>query len=53
MDAKELTRLLAAERVAFERCELFRGYPGDVQTAALSTLNKARAAIAKYRAAKR
>jgi len=50
MDAPELTRLLAAERAAFKRYERFRGFPGDVQAAALSIWTEAREAVEKYRA---
>jgi hypothetical protein len=50
MDDSELTRLLVAERLAFERYERLRGYPGDVQAAALSIWTEAKEAVEKYRA---
>jgi hypothetical protein len=46
----ELERLLKAEHLAFERYDRLRGYPGDVQAAALSLLTEAREAIRAYRA---
>jgi hypothetical protein len=38
----ELERLLRAERLAFERYERLRGYPGDVQEVALALLREAK-----------
>jgi hypothetical protein len=46
----ELERLLKAERVTHERYELLRGYPPDVQAAALSLWTEARDAVRDYRA---
>jgi hypothetical protein len=45
----ELERLLKAERVAFERYERLRGYPGEVQAVALASLLQAREAVRDYR----
>jgi hypothetical protein len=45
----ELERLLKAERSASERYEQLRGYPGDVQAAALALRTKAAMAVRKYR----
>jgi len=44
-----LERLLKAERLASERCERLRGYPGEVQAVALASLLKAREAVREYR----
>ena len=46
----ELERLLKAERLAFERCERLRGYPGDVQEVALALKTEASEAVRDYRA---
>lgn len=46
----ELLRLLNAERLAFERCERLRGYPGESQAAALALRHKASQAVRDYRA---
>ena len=46
----ELERLLKEERLAAERCERLRGFPGDVQAAALSLFTEAREAVREYRA---
>jgi hypothetical protein len=46
----ELLRLLKAERLAFERCERLRGYPGDIQAPALALLTNAAQAVRDYRA---
>jgi hypothetical protein len=49
-DAPELQRLLKAERLAFERYERLRGYPGDIQEAAQALLTEASEAVRDYRA---
>jgi hypothetical protein len=46
----ELLRLLKLELFAFRRCERLRGYPPDVQTAALALKVKASEAVRDYRA---
>jgi hypothetical protein len=45
----ELERLLEAERSAFARYERLRGYPGDVQAAALAIRTEATEAVREYR----
>jgi hypothetical protein len=45
----ELERLLKAERLAFERYERLRGYPGDVQEVALVLWTEATEAVREYR----
>jgi hypothetical protein len=45
----ELERLLEAERLALERFEQLRGYPGDIQAAALASCTEATEAVRKYR----
>ena len=45
----ELERLLKAERLAFERFDRLRGYPGDVQEAALALWTEATEAVGDYR----
>jgi hypothetical protein len=45
----KLERLLKVERLASERYERLRGYPGEVQAVALASLLKAREAVRKYR----
>jgi hypothetical protein len=50
LDSREFKRLLAAERVAFERYERLRGFPGDVQEAARCLWTEAKEAVDKYRA---
>ena len=47
---RELERMLKAERLAFERYEQLRGYPGDVQEAALALWTEAAAVVRAYRA---
>jgi hypothetical protein len=47
---RELERMLKAERLAFERYEQLRGYPGDVQEAALALWTEATEAVREYRA---
>jgi hypothetical protein len=44
-----LERLLKAERLAFERFDRLRGYPGDVQEAALALWTEATEAVRDYR----
>jgi hypothetical protein len=46
----ELEHLLKAERFAFERYDGLRGYPGDVQEAALALWTEATEAVRDYRA---
>jgi hypothetical protein len=46
----ELERLLKAERLASERYERLRGYPGDVQEVALALKTEATEAVRDYRA---
>jgi hypothetical protein len=46
----ELEHLLKAERFAFERYDGLRGYPGDVQEAALALWTEATKAVRDYRA---
>ena len=46
----ELLRLLKLELWAFRRCERLRGYPPDVQAAALILKAKASKAVRDYRA---
>ena len=48
-DAPELLRLLKAERLAAERCERLRGYPAEIQVAALARLNEAADRVRDYR----
>ena len=45
----ELERLLKAERLAFERYDRLRGYPADVQGAALALWTEATEALREYR----
>jgi hypothetical protein len=45
----ELERLLKAERLAFERYDGLRGYPGDVQEVALALWTEATEAVREYR----
>jgi hypothetical protein len=45
-----LERLLKAERLAFERYDRLRGYPGDVQEVALALWTEATEAVRDYRA---
>jgi hypothetical protein len=46
----KLEHLLKAERLAFERYDRLRGYPGDVQEVALALLTEATEAVRDYRA---
>jgi hypothetical protein len=46
----ELERLLKAERLAFERYDRLRGYPGDVQEVALALWTEATEAVRTHRA---
>ena len=46
----ELERLLKAERLAFNRYDGLRGYPGDVQEIALDLWTEAQEAVRSYRA---
>ena len=46
----ELEHLLKAERLAFERYDGLRGYPGGVQEVALALWTEAQEAIRAYRA---
>jgi hypothetical protein len=46
----ELERLLKAERLAFNRYDGLRGYPGDVQEIALDLWTEAQEAVRAYRA---
>jgi hypothetical protein len=46
----ELEHLLKAERLAFERYDRLRGYPGDVQGPALALWTEATKAVRDYRA---
>jgi hypothetical protein len=46
----ELLRLLKAERMALERYERLRGYPPEVQAAALAIKAEASKAVRDYRA---
>jgi hypothetical protein len=45
----KLERLLNAERLAFERYDWLRGYPGDVQEVALTLWTEATEAVREYR----
>jgi hypothetical protein len=45
----KLERLLKAERLAFERYDRLRGYPGDVQEVALALWTEATEAVREYR----
>ena len=45
----ELERLLKAERLASERYERLRGYPGNVQEVALALKTEATEAVREYR----
>ena len=45
----ELERLLKAERLALERYDRLRGYPGDVQEMALALWTEATEAVWEYR----
>jgi hypothetical protein len=45
-----LEHMLKAERFAFERYDGLRGYPGDVQEAALALWTEATEAVRDYRA---
>jgi hypothetical protein len=49
-DDPELKRLMKVERLAFERYDRLRGYPGNVQEAALALWTKANKAVRDYRA---
>lgn len=49
-DDPELERLMKAERLAFERYDRLRGYPGNVQEVALALWTKATTAVRDYRA---
>ena len=44
----ELERLLKTERLAFERYDGLRGYPGDVQEVALALWTEATEAVWEY-----
>jgi hypothetical protein len=44
----ELERLLKAERLAFNRYDGLRGYPGDVQEIALDLWTEAQEAVREY-----
>ena len=46
----ELEHLLKAERLAFNRYDELRGYPGDVQGPALALWTEATKAVRDYRA---
>jgi hypothetical protein len=46
----ELEHLLKAERLAFNRYDGLRGYPGDVQEIALDLWTEAQDAVRAYRA---
>jgi hypothetical protein len=46
----KLERLLKAERLALERYDRLRGYPGDVQEVALALWTEATEAVRDYRA---
>jgi hypothetical protein len=46
----ELERLLMMERLAFDRYDRLRGYPGDVQEVALALWTEATEAVRAYRA---
>ena len=46
----ELERLLKAERLAFERYDRLRGYPGGVQEVALALWTEATEAVRAHRA---
>ena len=48
-DDPELDRLLRLERLAFERYDRLRGYPGDVQEVALALWTEATEAVREYR----
>jgi hypothetical protein len=45
----ELERLLKAERLAVERYDRLRGYPGGVQEVALTLWTEAAEAVREYR----
>ena len=45
----ELEHLLKAERLAFERYDGLKGYPGDVQEVALALWTEASEAVREYR----
>jgi hypothetical protein len=47
---KAVSCLLKAERLASERYERLRGYPGDVQEVALALKTEATEAVRDYRA---
>jgi hypothetical protein len=49
MAAPDPERLLKAERLAFERYDRLRGYPGDVQDVALAIWTEAQEAVRDYR----
>jgi hypothetical protein len=49
-DDPKLERLLRLERLAFERYDRLRGYPGDVQEVALALWTEATEAVRDYRA---
>ena len=49
-DDLDFLRLFKVERLAFERCERLRGYPGDIQAPALALLTNAAQAVRDYRA---
>jgi hypothetical protein len=44
----KLERLLKAERLAFERYDRLRGYPGDVQEVALALWTETTEAVREY-----
>jgi hypothetical protein len=48
-EERELERLLKAERMAYERYERLRGYPAELQEAALASWTEAQAAVRNYR----
>jgi len=50
MDDGDLKRLMVAERFAHEHYDGLRGYPADVQAAALAAWQDAREALEEYRA---
>jgi hypothetical protein len=47
---RELERLLKAERLAFERYDRLRGYPGNAQEIALDLWTEAQKAVRAHRA---
>ena len=46
----ELDRLLAAERVTFDRCQRLKGFSAEVQAAAEALWQEAAQAVRDYRA---